>query len=279
MSKDAQQAKDGQQAPWREALAALNEAIKGSGLPELEIVDPRDCVPQEINAHYMDQQMMNNLASNVKRDGRLESVPLVYRDQETGKLKIISGHHRVESAQKANLKWIIVMVIPIADQDELRAKQLAHNALVGKDDDVLLKKLYESIKDLELKVYSGLQDKIEGVQLVSLSFRAGRFKEFTIAFMDPDIAEYDQAIEEIKLSKFGGKDAELRLDSLKNWETYAKAIRQVKGMENIKNNGAALSRLIELARERLDQLEAENAERQEKDDANGRPRKQSQEAA
>ncbi len=253
-------------APGAGALEELNRELRAAGMSELAIVDPFKCVGQEVNARYMDQQTLANLTKNVARDGRLESTPLVYRSNEPGKYHIISGHHRVESAQKAGLKWIIVMVVEITSESELRAKQLSHNSITGKDDEALLKKMYESIDDIELRYYSGLQDALDSVSLVSLNFRAGNFKEFTIAFMDPDIEEYDRAVEDVKLM-LASRGGELRLDSLKNWEKFSKAIREVRGAENIKSNGAALSRLVELAKERLAQIKAEQDAENRKDDA------------
>lgn len=39
------------------------------------------------------------------------------------------------------------------------AIQLSHNAIVGQDDPDILKKLYDKILDIDLKEYSGLDDK------------------------------------------------------------------------------------------------------------------------
>ena len=203
----------------------------------------------------MDQQTLDLLAKNIKRDGKLESVPLVV-DEGDGKFAIVSGHHRVEASEKAGIEKIIVMVTEVENVSHLRAKQLAHNALVGQDDEVVLKKLYESIESIEDKLYSGLQDKLDSVNIASLSFRAGNFKEFVVAFLPEDVEAYDQVVEEVDQMTFSGS-SDIRLATMKTFDQFAKAIRQVKKAENIKSNGAALFRVIELAKERLAQMEEE----------------------
>ncbi len=261
-----------------EALSRLNEGLTGVGIPKLDLVSPFACAPQSINARYMDQQTLSLLVDNLKRDGRLESVPLVCprASNDTAgvdkfKYDIISGHHRIEAAQKANLKLILVMVVEPASIDELRAKQLSHNAIVGRDDDVVLKKMYESITELTAQIYSGLQAKLDSISVVNLSFKAGTFQEFTIAFMPDDIVDYDAACKIVE-DMLAPSGSEFRVDSIKNHEAFVKAISKIKRSETVKSNGAALSTMVTMALERLKQLQAERAAAQEKDDDDGRPR-------
>jgi hypothetical protein len=234
------------------AILAINDYLKATGLPEIDVVDPKDCIPQAVNARYMDRQTLDNLTKNLKRDKRLESVPLVHRID--GKFAIISGHHRIEAAKKAGLNRIIVMITEPQSPDEVRAKQLSHNAIVGKDDEVLLKKLYESIKDLDLKFYSGLQDQLAGFQVTSISFRAGSYQEFTLAFLPEEVESFDKAAEIAEQLK-ASPSAAVRLTPLPAYETFMRALRKVKKVEDIKSNGAAIMRLIEIAFERLKEVE------------------------
>ncbi len=248
------------------AMAALSQQLEALGLPALAVVSPDECVAQALNARYMDQQTMENLTKNVQKDGRLESAPLVCRDEASGGYAIISGHHRVEAAKRAGLKHILVMLAEPKNESELRAKQLAHNALVGRDDAVLLQKLYDGIKDLEAKYYSGLQDQLERVAFSSLNFKAGTYESFTVAFIPEDIEAYDQAAALVEGMDMAGAEI-VRLAPLKSYAAFSDAIRKVKKVENIKSNGAALSRLVELAQQRLAQVAAENAEREAAEEA------------
>lgn len=237
-------------------MGTLNGQLKSLGLPELAVVSPDECIPQALNARYMDQQTMENLTKNVARDGHLESAPLVCRDPSGTGYAIISGHHRVEAAKRAGLKHILVIIAEPKDENELRAKQLSHNALTGRDDAVMLQKLYDSIKDLEARYYSGLQDELERIAYASLNFKAGTYEAFTVAFIPDDIEAFDTAMSMVEHMDIAGAEI-VRLAPLKSYTAFSDAIRKVKKVENIKSNAAALSRLVELAQMKLAEIKAE----------------------
>ena len=67
-----------------------------------------DLKEQDINARIMKNEMQDQLTTNIKNRGQLESLPLIALMGE--KLEIISGHHRVKSAREAGLKEIIVIL-------------------------------------------------------------------------------------------------------------------------------------------------------------------------
>lgn len=116
-------------------IEALNEKLVSAGMLPLRLVSPNDCVGADLNARYMPIETMRILTENIKADGRLESVPLVYVDAKLpeGKYRIISGHHRIEAAKNAGVTQILVMVASPQDADDVVSRQLAHNALVGLD--------------------------------------------------------------------------------------------------------------------------------------------------
>lgn len=235
-------------------LDELNLALGRAGLPELLVVRPSECKPQDVNARYMAQGTFDNLVENIRRDQRLESVPLVCRD-DAGRLLIVSGHHRVKAAQRAGLERIIVMVTDGRDRQRIRAKQLSHNAISGRDDEALLSKMYESIKDLAERYYSGLQDQLAAISTVSLNVKTGTFQEFVIAFLPEEIEGFDAACEAVQdLNVRNG--SVVRIAALPAWPMFADAIRRVKKAENIKSSAAALSKLVELAMEKLAELGA-----------------------
>jgi hypothetical protein len=235
-------------------LESLNDELRQLGLCEIALVEPDLCLPQDINARYMDAATMQNLIDNVQRDGRLESVPLVVRHpKREGFYSIISGHHRIEAAKKAQLAKILVMITEVPDEDSLRAKQLSHNAISGQDDEQILARLWEGIKSLEARYYAGLGDALDRVDFSALSFRAGVFKQFTVSFLPEDIDSFDKACAAVRNSSFASGMA-LRVSPIAEYEDFARAIREIKRVEDIKSNGTALSRLVELARERLSEI-------------------------
>lgn len=235
-------------------LASMNRVLAEAGLPELLVVRPSDCTPQDVNARYMAQGAFDNLVENIRRDQRLESVPLVCRDDQ-GRLLIVSGHHRIKAAQRAGIERIIVMVTDGSSSERVRAKQLSHNAICGRDDEVVLSKMYESISDLAERYYSGLQDQLAAIATVSLNVKTGTFREFVIAFLPEEIQSFDHACEAVQdLTVRSGST--VRITELAAWPLFADAIRRVKKAENIKSNAASLSRLVELALQKLAELEA-----------------------
>ena len=233
----------------KDKINQLNESLSDMGMAPLLLVKPGDLKVQDINARYMNPETMENLTSNVKRDGRLESLPLVTKTDQG--YEIISGHHRVLAAEKAGLEEIMVMVTETKNHDELVAKQLSHNAITGQDNDQILKKMFEEISDLEVKYYSGLQDIMDSVDTVGINFRAGMIREFTVAFMDEDIEEFDRIADDIKKSTIG-RSAAVRLAPSKAEDEFMKLIREIKKCEDIKQNGAALGMMVDLAREAFD---------------------------
>ena len=124
----------------------------------IENFDPKDLRLLERNARFMRAEQFARLVENVKRDGKLTSVPFAVREPD-GKYLVLSGNHRTRAAIEAGFTEIEVMVTD--DEmtvDQRVAMQLSHNAINGQDDLAILKEIYESVKDLDWKGYSGLDD-------------------------------------------------------------------------------------------------------------------------
>lgn len=227
----------------------LNEELEKQGLLPIMIVDPNDCVGAVVNARYFLPEKFQVLVDNVISDGRLESVPLVWIDPtlEDGKYRIVSGHHRIDAAKAAGLKKIMVLVAKDVDNDSLISKQLSHNALTGTDDAVILQQLFDSIQDIGLRFATGLSDKIDKISYPTINFKVGTFKQFSILFIPDQIEDFDRVIGEINAS--GNPD--IRLSPINEYKEFIAAIMRIKRLENIKSNGIALSRLVELANKNI----------------------------
>ena len=135
---------------------SLSDAIEGI---ETEIVtcDPRSLLLLEKNARYMKAQTFQRLVENIRRDGTLTSLPFAVREGEG--LRVLSGNHRVLAAIEAGLERIDVLV-SLTELSAARQKaiQLSHNSLVGEDDPLTLRALFEELGDVAWKAYSGLDD-------------------------------------------------------------------------------------------------------------------------
>lgn len=230
----------------KKSLEVTNKHLEGLGLCPMDVVNPKDLVGAKVNARYFLPEKMQQLVNNIKKDKRLESTPLVYVDKELkkGKYRIISGHHRVDAAKAAGIDQIVVMIADPEDTDDVISKQLGHNALTGEDDEVLLKVLYESIKDIEKRIATGLDGLVDSISYTSLNFKLGQTKTFTMLFFDEQLKKYDEVMDEVS-TKLSGTNA-LRVTSIKAHEKFIEAIIRLKKVENIKNNSAAFMRLVEI---------------------------------
>lgn len=234
----------------KELLKKLNTELGNRGLLPMEVVNPKDLKPQHKNARYMMPEQFKILVENISKTGNLESVPLVIK--KDNKYEIVSGHHRIEAAVEANIKDIVVLLLPEETSTQAKvSKQLSHNALTGKDDELILTELFDSIKTIELKLASGLNNKIAKIDYDTLNFRVGEYKEFTVLFMPEDEGYTDEIMSEIAERMNVKSGSALRLTNLDYWDRFAKVIRTIKKCENIKSNGTAFIRMVELAEQMM----------------------------
>ena len=103
---------------------------------------------QDLNARVMKNEMQDQLTANIAKRGQLESLPFLVQTENA--LEIISGHHRIKSARAAGLKEFIAIVDESGlSRSQIAAKQLAHNAISGFDDDSTLKEIIKMITDVD----------------------------------------------------------------------------------------------------------------------------------
>lgn len=230
-------------------LSSLNEQTKALGLPEIAIVKPSDCIEQEKNARYFTPEVFQQLVNNIKSDGRLESIPLCYQTEkgkENGKFHIISGHHRVSAAKQAGLEFIMIFLIHPKDKDEIIAKQLSHNSLVGKDDKVILFELFNEIKNIQQKISSGISNEIEKIQYTSLNFHLGNFRQFILLFSCGEDERFDELMNELEKTVTIKQDAIVRIVNNNCFDKFAENLRKIKKAENIKNNVVGFMKMMEI---------------------------------
>lgn len=149
------------------------------------------------NARFFRAEQFKRLVENVKADGQLSQIPFCVQRQD-GRFLVLSGNHRVKAAKAAGLAEIPIIfpTQPLTEQQEL-AIQLSHNAIAGQDDPVILKELWDQLSDVNLKMYSGLDDKQLGALLKmpmpALSDVRLDFRTTTFLFL-PDEIEQVKAI-------------------------------------------------------------------------------------
>lgn len=228
-------------------------------------IDPRKLKLLERNARFMRHEQFQQLITNIKRDGVLDSVPLAcwagpesagMEDDDPEKFIVLSGNHRTRASIEADLATINVMVIDaVLDPSEFIAKQLSHNAIAGEDDPATLKALYEEIEDVDWRVYAGLDDKTLGmlsdVQISSLSEANLDFQAVTIAFLPNEIEKAHEAF--LKAKEMTSGD-ELWLTRWRDYDDLLDALEATGGAYGVKNVATQLMLILKVFWSHADDL-------------------------
>lgn len=217
------------------------------------------CREQYKNARMMEPEKFQQLVENVKKDGHLESLPLCVKrpNPERNEFEIISGHHRVGAARAAGVMLIYILVVE-ADwsEDRIRSKQLAHNALAGIDDATVLRELYESIKDLELRIASGvraaeLEAKVSGFKIDEMSIELD-YRVVNLVFLARQKREFMGAIERIL-----GDDTVVVAD-LEVYDLFREALAKVKKVEHVRQLTSVLEKMAEIVKDHYAEVQPED---------------------
>lgn len=178
------------------ALASRAGKLKNLRVEWLDLDELRKLRPLDVNARFMRHEQFARLVENVRRDGQLTSTPFAWREgkaKTTASYLVLSGNHRIRAAIEAEIPGAFVMLCddPMP-KDRRTALQIAHNAIAGEDDPATLAELYDSMEDVDWRVYSGVDDKtlqlLENVQPGSLSEASLEFQTITVTFL-PDEQE------------------------------------------------------------------------------------------
>lgn len=224
--------------------------------PRMETRDPRGLTLLEVNAHFMTKEKFDALVDNVRRDGVLTSVPLVYADPDTGVELVLSGNHRTRAAVEAGLQEIPVLVIDqkLSRQQQV-AIQLSHNSIFGEDDPDTLAMLYEELDDVDWRTYSGLDDKVldllDDPTAVPFAEANLTYQTVQLVFLPPEKEVAEQALFEVK--KLHGI-SDMWLAAMSQYEPTLTALESVRGAYSIGNVATALNIVLAVFEKHLDEL-------------------------
>jgi hypothetical protein len=218
------------------------------------------------NARYMTHEQYKRLVDNVRKDGALTSVPLVYVHQgraeydelPAGTEEVLSGNHRVQAAVDALGKdaesEVFIIDEPLPKQRRI-AMQLSHNSIAGQDDPAVLKQLYDELDDLEWREFSGLDDKqlelLEQVDLASLSEASLDFLTVTITFLP---AERDRAKELLDEAAKIARADERWLAPISQYDELLESLASAQGAHNVSNVATGLAVILGVFEAHLDDL-------------------------
>lgn len=220
-------------------------------------VDPRELKLLKMNARFMRHEEFQRLVANVKKDGQLTSAPFAALDPADGKYEVLSGNHRVQAAISAGLEKIPCIITDDEMSEEQRiAIQLSHNAIVGQDDPDVLKKLYDKILDIDLKEYSGLDDKTLGLldkaSSQAMSEANLEFQVLSIVYLPDELKEAQRVIDKARDAVKTGSAIWLATDS--EYEKWLDAQETASSAYNVKNVSSAMQLIFRVFEENLVQL-------------------------
>lgn len=229
-------------------------ADMGSGLV-IAKVRLKDVREQDINARIMNTEMQKQLTDNIKKRGQLESLPFCALID--GHIEIISGHHRIRSAKDSGVIEEMYVILDISGlrRSQVAAKQLAHNAISGFDDQSTLKEIAKMIDDVDdmMESYIG-KDIMEQpmAEIEKLLSPAVEFdwRNIVFAFLPHQIDDMEKLIGVLtKLSP----DV-LGIADIDQHQQFMDTIAKYQEFANVKNVGAAIHAMVRATEQILDSV-------------------------
>jgi len=216
---------------------------------------------QDVNARIMDTSEYSQLVSNIRKTGYLESVPLcaTVPDNDTA-VEIVSGHHRVRAAKEAGLTRIPILLDSSGlSRNEIVAKQLAHNRLVGRDDPETLRLLFDLLDTPDLMLESGLANDLLDIPQVDLEALLAPhldmdWRVITFTFLPHQFDDVQNLLDAIPAS-----DAVLA-GTIDQFDEFMKATLQYARLKNVRNAGLAIASLTAIALREIEEVRVQEKE-------------------
>lgn len=209
-----------------------------------------DLRPLDRNARFMTHETFQRLVANIRNDGCLTQVPLVYYDRGDDEQPVIlSGNHRVSAGIEAlgvdHEDWVMIARGDLNAARQL-AIQLSHNAIAGQDDPGVLASLYAEIDDVDLMQYAGLDDKTLGlladVDVISLTEANLDYQTIAFTFLPDEKDTIGKALDAATIIS-----AKQRyVASMALYDRFRDALDTIARAHGIKNISTALELLCRL---------------------------------
>jgi hypothetical protein len=203
----------------------------------------------------MKHEEFNRLVENIRRDGKLTSVPFLCKEND--RYLCLSGNHRTKASIEAGIQEIVCLATddPLTEEQKI-AIQLSHNSIVGQDDPATLKSLYEKILDTDLKKYSGLDDKtldlLDKISAISISEANLKFQTLTMVFLPDELEAAKKVISEaIQASKASD---EIWLARFADYDKWLDDQEIVSSAYNVKNVATSVGLILKLFERNMAQL-------------------------
>lgn len=220
-------------------MNVIKDLGNGLSIAEVNISELRE---QDLNARIMGNDAFKQLVKNIKKRGGLESLPFcALRD---GRIEIISGHHRIRACKVAKIMDIPVLLDKSGlTRSQIVAKQLAHNSLVGKDDDKILAQLYGMMDNVDDKLESFVdidelkENSDDVVKAVNLDDKLD-FKTVQFLFTEREIADIDRLFARLESGDI------VYVCRKEDFEPLVRKLENAKKTFNVRNASLAMSLLV-----------------------------------
>jgi hypothetical protein len=224
---------------------------------EIWRVHPDVLREQDKNARVMDTKTFQRLTENIKNNKQLESLPYCHKTVSPGgseEFSIMSGHHRVRAARKAGFTEIFVLVdCKDLTPAQVKAKQLAHNALSGTDDEQVLAEIFASIDDLNAKIESGISGIVAQIQPLDVKVDDLKFdfsyEQVVILFLRQEYQDFAALLREVEEDLKGA--AIIGVAGFDQFDHYRDMIRAVSDRYDVRNIAAVMARITQIVRTAL----------------------------
>ena len=220
---------------------------------DIDLIDEAD-----MNANEMSGEDFATLCDNIGKSG-LSSVPCCYK-KANGRYVMISGHHRLRACKKNHFSKIGILWCDESElsRDEIIAIQLSHNSLHGQDNQSILKKLFEQIQSIDFKKFAHINiDEISPISTDGISvFAVKENFVFTIILYPNSFPDLDELYGDIR-EQAKKSDALILSDQEPNEMLLLKLQQDIGSQFDIKSPSITFAKLLELARERLTEIQEE----------------------
>jgi hypothetical protein len=145
---------------------------------------------------------------------------------------------------------------PLSRQ-EFVARQLAHNAITGKDDAAILRDLWAEIEDVSLKYYAGLDDKIleqlADASLAALSEARLDYRLISFLFLPEEVDRLQEAFRRARETIPAEEVVILRITE---FSRLIDALGKVQAAFNVHNGATALLLILDIFERHYEELRA-----------------------
>ena len=204
---------------------------------------------QDINARIMDDAKFKQLVNNIRKRGTLESLPLCTHTEKG--VEIISGHHRTKAARTAGLKSAPVLLdMSNLNRSQIAAKQLAHNAISGVDDQNVLREIAKLITDVDDMLESAIDEKVFKEQVAEIERLATPsvaidWKTVQFTFLPHQLEDMNRLVEKSVGAEVVGIVGD------EQFKKFVDALEKTKRFNDVKAVGTAVYLMIKSALEKM----------------------------